>query len=211
MPQWGVNNRLLIIDSYFDILIKAAKLANINLGIQWEKIKDTCEIKRGRVISKTYLTRHTGNYSVYSSQTLNNGEIGKIDTYDFDGEFVTWTTDGAYAGTVFYRNGKFSTTNVCGVISPKSSCKLLVKFLSYFLQTVTKERVNNGSGNPKLMSNVVGEIKIPIPIMEIQEKIINILDKFEYLIIETKGLLPKEIAYRQKQYEYYREKLLTFK
>ncbi len=79
------------------------------------------------------------------------------------------------------------------------------------MQTVTKERVNNGSGNPKLMSNVVGEIKIPIPIIEIQEKIINILDKFEYLIIETKGLIPKEIAYRQKQYEYYREKLLTFK
>ena len=55
------------------------------------------------------------------------------------------------------------------------------------------------------------EIDVPIPSLEIQEKIIKILDKFEYLIIETKGLLPKEIAYRQKQYEYYREKLLNFK
>lgn len=61
------------------------------------------------------------------------------------------------------------------------------------------------------MSNVIGEVKIPIPSLEIQEKIIKILDKFEYLIIETKGLLPKEITYRQKQYEYYQEKLLTFK
>ncbi len=55
------------------------------------------------------------------------------------------------------------------------------------------------------------EIDVPIPSLEIQEKIIKILDKFENLIIETKGLLPNEIAYRQKQYEYYREKLLTFK
>ena len=148
---------------------------------------------------------------MYSSQTINNGEIGKIDTYDFDGEFITWTTDGAYAGTVFYRNGKFSTTNVCGLISPKNSGKLLVKFIAYFLQTVTKKHVSNGSDNPKLMSNVMEEIKIPVPNTKIQEKIINVLDKFQYLITETKGLLPKEIAYRQKQYEYYREKLLTFK
>lgn len=55
------------------------------------------------------------------------------------------------------------------------------------------------------------EIDVPIPSLEIQEKIIKILDKFEYLITETKGKLPKEIANRQKQYEYYREKLLTFK
>lgn len=200
---------------YRDLLLSEAYLNKLNLeegGGQAElRLKDACQIKRGRVISKTYLEQHNGKYPVYSSQTLNNGEIGKIDTYDYDGEFATWTTDGAYAGTVFYRNGKFSTTNICGVISPKNSSKLLVKFLTYFLQTVTKEYVNDGSGNPKLMSNVISEIKIIIPITKIQEKIINILDKFGYLVDETEGLLSKEIKQRQKQYEYYREKLLTFK
>ncbi|WP_262363239.1 restriction endonuclease subunit S, partial [Mycoplasmopsis glycophila] len=64
-------------------------------------------IKRGRVISKEEIQRNLGLFPVYSSQTENNGELGKISTYDFDGEFITWTTDGAKAGTVFHRKGKF--------------------------------------------------------------------------------------------------------
>lgn len=98
-----------------------------------------CYIQRGRVISKTYLEQNKGTYPVYSSQTKNNGEIGSIDTYDFDGEYVTWTTDGAYAGTVFYRNEKFSITNICGLISPKNSEYLLAKFISYWLQIEAKK------------------------------------------------------------------------
>ena len=87
-------------------------------GVEWKKLGEVCEIKRGRVISKAYLEQNSGDFPVYSSQTRNNGEIGKINTYDFDGEYATWTTDGAYAGTVFYRNGKFSITNICGLIKP---------------------------------------------------------------------------------------------
>ena len=59
------------------------------------------ELKRGRVISKKYLVENSGDYPVYSSQTARNGQIGKINTFDFDGESITWTTDGASAGTVF--------------------------------------------------------------------------------------------------------------
>lgn len=57
---------------------------------------------------------------------------------------------------------------------------------------------------------LVKKIQIPLPNIEIQEKIVKVLDKFESLISEAKGLLPKEITQRQKQYEYYREKLLSF-
>ncbi len=66
-----------------------------NEKVEWKKLGDVCEIKRGRVISKKYLKQNPGEYPVYSSQTRNNGEIGKIKTYDFDGEYATWTTDGA--------------------------------------------------------------------------------------------------------------------
>jgi type I restriction enzyme S subunit len=88
-------------------------------GVEFKKLKDIFKISRGRVMSKEYLSQNRGEYPVYSSQTANNGQIGKISTYDYDGEYLTWTTDGANAGTIFYRNEKFSITNVCGLLVPE--------------------------------------------------------------------------------------------
>ena len=176
-----------------------------NEKFEWKKLGEVCEIKRGRVISKTYIENHKGDFPVYSSQTRNDGEIGRIDTYDFEGEFATWTTDGAYAGTVFYRNGKFSVTNICGLIEPRDTNKLLVKFIVYWLQIEAKKHVKDGSGNPKLMSNVVEKIKIPLPSIETQEKIVKTLDNFTNYVTE----LQAELQARTKQYEYYRDMLLN--
>lgn len=176
-----------------------------NENVEWKKLGEVCEIKRGRVISKAYLEQNPGDFPVYSSQTRNNGEIGKINTYDFDGEYATWTTDGAYAGTVFYRNGKFSITNICGLIKPNDSKRLLVKYIVYWLQIEANKYVKGGSGNPKLMSNVVANIKIPIPSLETQEKIVKILDKFTNYVT----VLQAELQARNKQYEYYRDMLLS--
>ena len=181
-----------------------------NTKVEWKTLGEVCEIQRGRVISKKYLEEHKGCYPVYSSQTKNNGEIGKIDTYDFDGEYATWTTDGAYAGTIFYRNGKFSITNICGLISVKDDSSLLIKFIVYWLQIEAKKYVSGGSGNPKLMSNVVVQIPIPIPPIELQKEIVRILDTFSELIAELQAELQAELILRQKQYEYYRNLLLSF-
>lgn len=73
-------------------------------AVEWRALGEVANLNRGRVMSKIYLADNIGEYPVYSSQTANNGEIGKINTFDFEGEFITWTTDGANAGTVFYRN-----------------------------------------------------------------------------------------------------------
>ena len=89
------------------------------------KIQDIAEIGRGRVISSIEIDRQKHPlYPVYSSQTSNDGIMGYLDNYMFDGEYITWTTDGANAGTVFYRKGKFNCTNVCGTlkIQPKFDC-----------------------------------------------------------------------------------------
>ncbi len=180
-----------------------------NAKVEWKKLGEVCEIQRGRVISKKYLDENKGCYPVYSSQTKNNGEIGKIDTYDFDGEYATWTTDGAYAGTIFYRNGKFSITNICGLISVKDDSSLLIRFIVYWLQIEAKKYVSGGSGNPKLMSNIVLEIPIPIPPIELQKEIVRILDTFSELIAELQKELQAELTLREQQYEYY-EKCLIF-
>ena len=160
-------------------------------------------------MSKEYLRDNAGEYPVYSSQTLNDGMLGKISTFDYDGEYLTWTTDGANAGSIFYRTGKFSITNVCGLLKITAK-QVLPKFLYYVLGTTAKKYVNAGMGNPKLMSNVMAKIKVPVPSLEEQERIVGILDKFDALVNDISIGLPAEIDGRRKQYEYYRNKLLTF-
>ena len=116
------------------------------------RVEDICNISRGIVISKDTIKEHSGDYPVYSSQTENNGVLGKIDTYRYDGEYLTWTTDGANAGTVFKRSGKFNITNVCGLLELKDK-DVDIDYLYYALSTSSKKYVNSGMGNAKLMSN----------------------------------------------------------
>ena len=173
--------------------------------VEWKPLIKVASLTRGRVISKEYLANNLGDYPVYSSQTVNNGEIGKINSFDFDGEFVSWTTDGANAGTVFYRSGKFSITNVCGLIKIQNNFELNYKFLFYWLSIEAKNHVYSGMGNPKLMSHQMEKILIPIPPLSVQTEIVKILDALTALTSE----LTSELILRRKQYEYYREKLLS--
>ena len=175
-------------------------------GAEYKTIQELCEITRGKVISKDFIRYNIGEYPVYSSQTENNGELGKINTYDFNGEYLTWTTDGANAGSVFYRNGKFSITNVCGLLKTLNN-KITTKFLFYILSIEAPKYVNKGMGNPKLMSNVMAKIRVPVPPLEVQGEIVRILDDFTLLSAE----LSAELKARQVQYEYYRDKLLENK
>ncbi|MCQ2901097.1 restriction endonuclease subunit S [Helicobacter pylori] len=153
--------------------------------VEFKKIGEICLIKRGRVIAKKILQKN-GKYPVYSSQTLNNGILGFIDTYDFDGEFLTWTTDGAYAGSVFYRNGRFSITNVCGLLQVIQD-NIIHKYLYYILQITAPLHVNPGMGNPKLMSAAMQQIEIPLPPLNEQAAIANILSGLDSEIISLKN------------------------
>lgn len=173
-------------------------------GVKYKNIQELCKISRGKVMSKDFIKANAGEYPVYSSQTENNGELGKISTYDFDGEYLTWTTDGANAGSVFYRKGKFSVTNVCGLLEIKSKV-MIPKFLYYVLSIEAPKYVNAGMGNPKLMSNVMAKIRVAVPPLEVQCEIVHILDDFTLLSAE----LSAELKARQQQYEYYKDKLFS--
>ncbi|WP_222860013.1 restriction endonuclease subunit S, partial [Vibrio cholerae] len=140
------------------------------VGTEWQALGDLVTLRRGRVMSKGFLSENTGIFPVYSSQTANDGMIGSIDTYDFDGEYISWTTDGANAGTIFYRKGKFSITNVCGLMKIIDENLLNYKYLYYWLTTEAKKYVYSGMGNPKLMSHQVEKIAVPIPCPDNPEK-----------------------------------------
>ncbi|GHT84046.1 hypothetical protein FACS1894137_06610 [Spirochaetia bacterium] len=146
------------------------------------KIGDICELGRGRVINKLDIERNPGSYPVYSSQTTNDGIFGYIDTYDFEGEYVTWTTDGANAGTVFYRNGKFNCTNVCGTLKLNDSIDYVsMKYLSLVLNLIAYKYVIK-VGNPKLMNKEMSRITIPLPPIEVQKEIVGEIDGYQKVI-----------------------------
>lgn len=146
------------------------------------KIQDIAEIGRGRVISSVEIDRQKNPlYPVYSSQTSNNGIMGYLDNYMFDGEYITWTTDGANAGTVFYRKGKFNCTNVCGTlkIQPKFDCY----FVSLVLQQATQKYVSSNLANPKLMNNTMASIKIRIPNIETQKQLSKVFQTLDSCLL----------------------------
>lgn len=169
-------------------------------GVEYRRVDEICDISRGKVMSKDFIQANEGEYPVYSSQTENDGELGRISSYAYDGEYLTWTTDGANAGSVFYRKGKFSITNVCGLLKVNRE-DVLTRYIFHTLQVEAPKYVNKGMGNPKLMSNVMSGIKLPVPPLEVQREIVHILDSFT--------LLTAELTARKKQYEYYRDKLLN--
>ena len=145
-------------------------------------IQDIAEIGRGRVISSVEIDRQKHpRYPVYSSQTSNNGIMGYLDNYMFDGEYITWTTDGANAGTVFYRKGKFNCTNVCGTLKilPKFDCY----FVSLVLQQATQKYVSSNLANPKLMNNTMASIKIRMPNIETQKQLSKVFQTLDSCLL----------------------------
>src|SRR5699024_4881371 len=136
-------------------------------------------ITRGKVLSSTEVVNEQDElnpYPVYSSQTKNNGLMGYYSNFLFE-DAITWTTDGANAGTVHYRSGKFYSTNVNGVLlSHKNYAN---KFIAENLNNIAWKHVSK-VGNPKLMNNVMSEIIVIIPKVEEQHKLslfLKFLDK----------------------------------
>ncbi len=88
------------------------------------------------------------------------------------------------------------------------------KYLSYALSTYNAQKQKSkGKIKSKVVHSsvpAIQDIEIPLPPIEIQNKIVNILDNFEAICSDLKIGLPAEIEARQKQYEYYRDKLLSF-
>ena len=133
-----------------------------DIPAHWERraVGQLFQIGRGKVTSHEYIATHPGPYPLYSSQTANDGIMGHIDTYMFDGDYLTWTTDGAHAGTVFKRSGRFNCTNVCGTLRPRANTDL--RFMKRAIAAETKRQVRQDI-NPKLMNNMMARIRISAP------------------------------------------------
>jgi type I restriction enzyme S subunit len=157
--------------------LKNSDVSYVNqLNANWNlvRVKDLFIIGRGRVIGQDLLVDN-GRYPVYSSQTENNGCLGYIETYDFNSDMLTWTTDGANAGTVFRRSGKFNCTNVCGTLLPIRK-NLDLNYMVYALQVSAKHNKRIDTNGAKIMNNEMAVIQIPFPTKTEQTEIANYLD-----------------------------------
>jgi len=167
------------------------------LGIipkKWEigKIKYKFKIGRGRVISQGELDDN-GKYPVYSSQTLHNGCLGYINSYDFSKKLITWTTDGANAGTIFLRDGKYNCTNVCGTLEALDKNDSL-EYYFYYLSFAAQYYKRPDTNGAKIMNNEMANILSLIP-SENKQKIVDFLNKktseFDEVIEKKEKLIEK--------------------
>ena len=151
---------------------------------EWEEkeISDLFIVTRGNVLAATNTADKKSPdmpYPVYSSQTKNNGLLGYYNSYLFENA-ITWTTDGANAGTVRYRDGKFYSTNVNGVLLSDEG--YANKVIAEILNRVAWKHVSY-VGNPKLMNNVMSKIKIFVPkSIKEQNYISKILNNFDKVL-----------------------------
>lgn len=120
--------------------------------------------------TKKYGQLHQGEYPVYSAS--NNVELTTIDTYDFDGEYLSWSTNG-FAGVVSILSGKFSINGDRGILLPKDSRNDLdYRYLRFVLEPVFRELAKGRKGDKgadeftKLYPSMIEDIMIPMPIDE---------------------------------------------
>lgn len=199
--QYEYYRDLLLSEEYLNKL--AEKLDNLTgeYELKTVSIEEIVKIRNG----KDWKTLEEGDIPVYGSGGKMNVSVNK---YSYNRPTVLIPRKGSI-GNVFYVDEPF--WNVDTIFYTEIDDKKVVpKYFYYFVENYDIAKLSTESTRPSLTQSVLNKVKIDLPPIKIQNKIVEILDKFQSLLADTKGLLPQEIEQRQKQYEYYREKLLTF-
>ena len=171
----------------------------------YRKLKECAEIQRGKRVTRKDLSEEY-KYPVYQNSLI---PLGNFNNYNIENNYTFVITAGA-AGDVGYSKEKFWCADDCVTIKTLDYNQ---RYLYYFLlvnQSKIYKQVRKAS-IPRLSKDVLGNLSIPIISLEEQQRIVDILDKFDAYCNDLTQGLPAEIEARQKQYEYYRDKLLTFK
>ena len=184
-----------------EYLTKVTKEMEEDRRLNIVQLEEVVTIKNG----KDWKKLGQGNIPVYGS----GGEMGVfVDKYSYDKPTVLIPRKGSI-GNVFYLDKPF--WNVDTIFHTEiDESKLIPKYFYYFIEHYDLNKLSDNSTRPSLTQSTLNKLKVPLPPLSLQNKIVKVLDKFQVLLSDTKGLIPEEIEKRQKQYEYYREKLLTF-
>ena len=196
---------------------KLSEVATIKARIGWQGLT-----------KEEYLI--TGNYYLITGTDFQNGEINLKNCYyvneeryiqdkniQLKNDDVLVTKDGTLGKVAYVSNLDKPATLNSGIFVIRSidTNKLLNRYLFHYLKApyLMKYAQNKLTGGTikHLNQNVIVDFEIPLPPLEVQKRIVEVLDNFEKICNDLNIGLPAEIEARQKQYEFYRNFLLTFK
>ena len=163
-------------------------------GVEYKLLKDVSEMKRGQSII-------TKNLKVGKIPVIAGGQEPSFynDKYNMEGETITVSSSGAYAGFLNYWNEPILCTDSFSI----KAKKLNMRYLYHYLKMKQNEIYNKkrGAGIPHVHISDLEKFKIPCPPLEVQGEIVRILDKF--------GELEAELEARKSQYEFWRGTIIS--
>lgn len=177
--------------------------------VEWttlDRISENCDRQRKPV---TKGNRVSGKYPYYGA----SGIVDYVEDYIFDGDFLFVSEDGANllarsTPIAFSISGKNWVNNHAHVL--KFDTYELRRYVEIYLNSIDLSKYISGGAQPKLNQENLNKIPIPVPSPKRVKYMVSILDRFDTLCHDISEGLPAEIEARQKQYEYYRDKLLAF-
>ena len=171
-----------------------------------DEISQNCDNKRKPIVSTS---REKGKIPYYGA----SGVVDYVNDYIFDGDYLLISEDGAnltarVTPIAFSISGKTWVNNHAHVL--KFDEYATRRYVELYLNSIDLSYYITGAAQPKLNKKNLNSIPIPLPTLNKQKEIVEILDRFDSLCNDITSGIPAEIEARQKQYEYYRDKLLTF-
>ena len=167
--------------------------------VEWKTLGEVAKIRNG----KDYKHLSVGSIPVYGS----GGVMRYVDTPIYDQPTVLIPRKGSL-NNLFYVDSPF--WNVDTIFYTEINREIIrPKFLYHYLSTLHLEGLNLAGGVPSLTQKTLNALPIPLPPLDVQEEIVRILDRFSALEAELEAALKAEQEARQKQYEYYRNRLLS--
>lgn len=172
--------------------------------VEWKPLGKIGIIKRGTYVTKKDIVPGSipvilgGREPAYFCNKSNH-----------EGRAIVISRSGAYAGYISYWDQPIFVTD--GFIVEAKELHN-IKFIFYYLKKMqdSLHAMKRGSGVPHVRGDVIETMQVPVPPLAEQERIVAILDKFDALVNDISSGLPAELEMRRKQYEYYRDRLLTF-
>ncbi|EGR0783747.1 restriction endonuclease subunit S [Vibrio cholerae] len=177
--------------------------------VEWKTLGELAENLDSKRKPITSGLREAGDIPYYGA----SGIVDYVKDYIFDGDYLLVSEDGANllarnTPIAFSISGKTWVNNHAHVLKFETYAER--KYVEYYLNSIDLTPYISGAAQPKLNKKNLESINIPNPAPKEKERIVAILDKFDSLTCSIKEGLPREIELRQKQYEYYRDLLLSF-
>lgn len=175
---------------------------------RWSTLGEAFIMKAGKAVRRSEISPSCSAeypFPVFGG----NGVRGYIDRASNPGGSVLVGRQGALCGNVSWSSGDFYATEHAIVVNPRGQMER--RWIFHMLKVMKLSQFATKSAQPGLSVERLKSVPIPIPSLENQKRIASVLDKFDVLVNDINVGIPAEIAARRKQYEYYRDKLLTFK